>query len=148
MTTSRQASTRFRGQPDLAKVQSENNRGPPPCKSQHPLARHGSELPVRQTLPPQLSPQMTVVPVEILTSTLKEIKSWNCGAELLPNFSPVETMKENKRLKPLSLEVIYFTEKTNIIVNPEINTKTQRNWVYDKDFHTDREELKLTNDVK
>ena len=91
---------------------------------------------------------MTVVPVEILTSTLKEIKSWNCGAEPLPNFSPVETMKENKRLKPLSLEVIYFTEITNIIVNPEINTKTQRNWVYDKDFHTDREELKLTIDVK
>ena len=43
---------------------------------------------------------------------------------------------------------IYFAEITNIIVNPEIKTKTQRNWVYDKDFHTDGQELKLTNDVK
>lgn len=74
--------------------------------------------------------------------------SQNCEAELLPHFSPVETLKENKCLKPLSLEVIYFAEITNIIVNPEIKTKTQRNWVYDKDFHTDGEELKLTNDVK
>ena len=74
--------------------------------------------------------------------------SQNCRAELLPNFSPMETLKENKCLKPLSLEVIYFAEITNTIVNPEINTKTQRNWVYYRDFHTDGEELKLTNDVK
>ena len=60
----------------------------------------------------------------------------------------METVRGNKRFKPLSLEVICFAEITNTIVNPEINPKTQRNLVYDRDVHMDGEELELTTDVK
>lgn len=60
----------------------------------------------------------------------------------------METVRENKRFKPLSLGVICFAEITNTIVNPEINPKTQRNLVYDRDVHIDREEPELTHDVK
>lgn len=121
------------GQLALAEAQLERNGGLPTPSSQHPLGQPCEWAAYKGDPPTSVKPSDDCGLVEILISTLRQTLNQNCKAELLLNSWPMETVWNNKCFKPLSFGVICFAKITNS--NLEIDPRTQRNLVYDKDTH-------------